>query len=116
MSRSKIEDQVDAALKVLYPHDTICEEEAISPRKGITLFVDRMIKPKKLAFEIDGRQHDEFVEHFHRDAAGFASSQERDRMKTQWLKMQGYTLIRIKHNEKIDATTLRAKVLKALDE
>lgn len=114
MARSKLEAQLDAAIKELYPRERVIEDMAIKVGPGRTLYVDRVIKASKIAIEADGRQHEEFVRWMHTDAAGFRSHQERDRVKAAWLKANGYTLVRINYDETISAARLREKILAAL--
>jgi very-short-patch-repair endonuclease len=114
MARSHLEETLDAALKELYPFDNIAEDMPIKVR-GRTLYVDRVVRGIKLAIEIDGRQHDEFVAHFHGDASGFKSHKERDALKEAWLQANGYSIVRFKHNDTVTAETLRAAILEALD-
>lgn len=113
MARSKGEADLDTVLKKLFPNDTIVSEYPIQVGRT-TLFVDRVIHDKKLAFEYDGRQHDEFSEFHHKDAEGFQASKHRDRLKMAWLDLHGYKLVRITHTEKISISLVRKKVLAAL--
>jgi very-short-patch-repair endonuclease len=113
--RSKLEEALDAAIAQIYPHSQVAHDMPIKVRGGRVLFVDRVIRGARIAIEVDGRQHSEFVAHFHKDAGGFASHKERDALKEDWLDANGYTLIRFAHNEEISAETLRAKILEALN-
>lgn len=114
MARSKLEAQLDIAIKQLYPRERIREDWAIKVGPGKTLYVDRIIPGARVAIEADGRQHEEFVQWMHTDAAGFRSHQERDRVKAAWLKANGYTLVRVNYDETISAALLREKILAAL--
>jgi very-short-patch-repair endonuclease len=114
MARSHLEEALDIALKALYPFDNIAEDMPIKVR-GKTLYVDRVIRGAKIAIEIDGRQHDEFVAHFHRDADGFKSHKQRDALKEAWLTANGYSIVRFKHTDTVTAETLRAAILEALN-
>lgn len=113
MARSKLEEDLDDALRKLFPHDRIKEDMPIKVR-GKTLYVDRIIAGAKIAIEADGRQHFEFVAHFHKDAEGFKSHVERDRVKAEWLEQNGYTLVRISYAEEITFESVRRKILDAL--
>jgi very-short-patch-repair endonuclease len=112
-ARSKLELAVDNALAALYPNEPIKHEVPIKV-KGRTLFIDRMLKGPAIVIEVDGKQHDVFSEFHHQDAEGFKDSKARDLMKEQWAIGNGYTFVRIKHNETITTKTLRAKILEAL--
>jgi very-short-patch-repair endonuclease len=113
MARSRLEETLDTVLKELFPNDRFVEDWPIKVR-GRTLFVDRVLPTRKLAFEIDGRQHLEYVQYFHKDHDGFVSHKERDRVKTEWLATNHYTLIRLAHNDKITVKEVRARILMAL--
>lgn len=73
----------------------LCEEEPIPQQDGVesTLFVDFVIHELKLAIEVQGRQHFEYVPHFHKNMQGFEASQRRDAAKAQAVKDCGYTLM-----------------------
>ena len=112
--RSKPEADLDVALAVVFPNQKILHDMPIKVN-GRTLYVDRVIKGSRLAIEIDGRQHLEFVAHFHGNADGFKSHKERDAVKTAWLEQNGYALVRISHREGVNAEMLRTRVLEALN-
>jgi very-short-patch-repair endonuclease len=114
VARSQLEENLDRALKKLYPREPLICDWPIKVGKQ-TLYVDRVIMGPKIAVEADGRQHDIFVAHFHKDPEGFAKSKQRDALKAQWLESNGWTLVRFAHNEKITTALLRKKILKALN-
>jgi very-short-patch-repair endonuclease len=112
-ARSKLEEQLDIALKELYPNDSILHDYPI--KIGLkTLYVDRVICRRKLAFEVDGKQHSEFNTFHHKDAEGFASHKDRDRAKEEWLDKQGYCTVRLEYKDKLDADSIRIKILEQL--
>jgi very-short-patch-repair endonuclease len=113
MPRSKPEETLLAALTELFPNDVIVEQMPLKVGRS-TLFVDFVIKDKKLAFETDGRQHDEYVEHLHGDAEGFKASKLRDVLKECALEELGYTLVRFKHNESVTVKSVRKRLLDSL--
>lgn len=115
MARSKLEEQLDAALRELYPQQRIKEDMPIRVH-GRTLFVDRVIPGPKIAIEADGRQHSEYVAHLHGSADGYAEHKYRDRIKEEWLAENGYVLVRVNHDEEINAQMLRERILNALHE
>jgi very-short-patch-repair endonuclease len=114
-ARSKLEESLDAALHELYPQERIARDMPVKV-KGRVLYVDRVIRGPRIAIEIDGRQHSEYVAHFHRDADGYAEHKTRDRIKEQWLEDNGYSLVRFNYNEEVTAVILREKILKALQD
>lgn len=116
MARSKLEAQLDDALRELYPLEKIAEDMPIKVAPGKTLYVDRVIRGARIAIEADGRQHTEFVKMMHGDATGFKSHKERDRVKELWLRSNGYTLVRVRYDDTITAKLIRERILKALNE
>jgi very-short-patch-repair endonuclease len=115
VARSKGEADLDAALAVVFGPAAVRQEMAVKVF-GKTLFVDRVLPGYMLAFEVDGQQHDEFIEHFHRDKEGYLSSKERDRLKARWLEVSGYTLIRFNSKDKITTDLLRSRIKVALEQ
>ncbi len=111
--RSELERQLDEALAILYPQDSILHDWPIKVGKK-TLFVDRVICSRKLAFEMNGSQHGTYSSFFHKDAEGFASHKDRDKAKAEWLDNQGYSLISLEYTDKLDAENIRSKILEQL--
>ena len=95
---SKLCDQVIDVFRSIYPQARIKTEEHVR-YKGQTLFLDIWIPQLNIIIEVHGRQHDEFVEHFHGDAEGFRSYRKRDRMKEEWAAEQGYTLVVLREHQ-----------------
>ena len=88
--RSKLHILARKILKEEFPYDTILEEVPLvgshKPSRKSTLYVDFFIPSHSLAIEVHGRQHFEFVAHFHGDRKGFRKSKARDRDKENWLQ------------------------------
>lgn len=82
--------------------------------QGHTLFLDWYIPALKIAAEADGRQHSEYVGFFHGTRANFEKSKKLDRIKDEWCRKNGVTMIRFKHTESITKATLRVKVRDAV--
>lgn len=80
-------------LRELYPFDAICEEVTLPGCSDSALFLDFLLPARKLALEINGRQHAEYVPFFHGSKAGFAKSQVRDKKKAEFLRLNGITLV-----------------------
>ena len=43
---------------------------------------------------VDGLQHFQYVQHFHKDDAGYIDSIKKDRIKTEWAEANGVVIIR----------------------
>jgi very-short-patch-repair endonuclease len=52
-----------------------------------------------IVIELDGKQHVEFIEHFHKDANGFRWQQFKDKKKDRKAEESGIKLIRILQSE-----------------
>ena len=95
--RSKLHILARKILKEQFPYDTILEEVPLvgshKPSRKSTLYVDFFVPSHSLAIEVHGRQHFEFVAHFHGDRKGFRKSKARDRDKANWLENNNIDLI-----------------------
>lgn len=90
--RGKFQTQVGNILAELFPGDVICEE---FPCVGEGLHLDFFIPRKTLAIEVQGAQHNKFVEYFHGDIDGFKLQKERDRRKSEWCEINKIRLVKI---------------------
>lgn len=95
---SNLSEQVIDTIKEIFPQVKLKKEEFVKFRNQ-KLFLDIWIPQLGLIVEVHGRQHDEFVEHFHTDYRGFSESKRRDRLKEEWAAEEGLTLIVIREND-----------------
>lgn len=79
----------------LYPGQPVTEEFYLG---STGLRLDYYIEPLSLAFEYHGRQHDNFVPHFHGNRGGFSSSLARDAAKAEYCDCHGIRLVVIWHH------------------
>ena len=63
------------------------------------LRVDFLSPTKKIAIEFQGKQHDNFSKHFHKDRSGYLAHIKRDMKKLDFLSKNGYTVIEITDND-----------------
>jgi hypothetical protein len=94
--RGKYQTQVGSLLSELFPGDIICEE---FPCVGDNLTLDFFIPRKMIAVEVQGRQHKQFVEFFHRDKDGFLGQLKRDKRKSAWCQLNNIRLVKIDTGE-----------------
>lgn len=82
------------------------------------LFVDFVLEQMSLAIEVQGRQHTEFVPHFHGGADGFRKQKHRDGVKAEALAIAGYALLQIHESEisKLSRAALMRRINKAIKE
>ncbi len=106
---SKIADSVAALLDEICRHNTIVREHYVN-YKGKRLFFDFYVKEINVLIEVQGRQHEEFVEHFHTDRQGFIASRRRDNLKIEYCQENDITLVTINHDEKLTKDRLLNKI------
>ena len=82
-------------LKELYPTQRILEEV---PLPGTKQFADFYLPHRKAGVEVHGRQHYEFVAHFHKDRWGFARSKQNDSKKEAWCNINNIKYIVLPYN------------------
>ena len=96
-SRSKIQFKVKQFLKGYWENHVVYEE---FPVYGSRMKVDILNATKKIAVEVNGRQHSNFNSFFHNNSrAKYLASIKRDVEKREWLEKNGYTLIEIEEDE-----------------
>lgn len=93
--KSNIQAECGAIIQDFFPFENLWKEFTIP---GSRLSIDFLLPRRKLVVEVDGRQHDEYVAHFHGHPGkkGFAESKKRDTMKEQWCSENGFLAIRVK--------------------
>lgn len=82
---------------------------------GYKLFFDFYIKKIDVFVEVQGRQHTEFVKHFHGDRKTFLQQRERDNLKRVWVEENGHHLIRLYDTENITEKLILNKILIAME-
>lgn len=96
-SRSKIQFKVKQFLKAYWENHVVYEE---FPVYGTRMKVDILNATKKIAVEVNGRQHSNFNAFFHNNSrAKYLASIKRDVQKREWLEKNGFTLIEIEEHE-----------------
>ena len=94
-SRSKLQKSVKDFLSDYWSSHIVYEE---FPVYGTRMAVDILNATKKIAIEVNGNQHDNYVKFFHGSRSGYLKSIKRDVEKANWLEQNGFTLIEL--NEK----------------
>jgi very-short-patch-repair endonuclease len=120
-SKSALHRKVRDLLRELYPQFTVSEEGSMRVNIGgraTTVFVDLQVKEMNLCVECHGRQHFEFVPHFHGTRSGFVDAVARDQAKAQFIKSCGFSYLTIRFDEEKTLTRRRllSKILKAIKE
>ena len=96
-SRSKIQTVVKKFLKPYWKDQIVYEE---FPVYGTRLKVDILNATKKIAIEVQGRQHTQFNKFFHGNSRlEYLKSIKRDVQKRNWLEENGFKVIEINEDE-----------------
>jgi hypothetical protein len=92
---SALSEALYAKIEELLPgYGILCEFPCVGIRP--TLFLDFVILGGvRFAFEADGRQHKEFIPHFHGTRANFARQKINDLNKERWCIENNIKLIRV---------------------
>lgn len=91
-TRSKMQSAVKAFLHPFLKNHLVCEEVRV-PRTRLT--IDIIDFTTKIAYEIQGKQHKEFVRFYQGNITGFLRQLGRDGYKMGFLEYNGYELVQI---------------------
>ena len=113
---SRIADTVGKILEDMFPKlmGPRVRKEIYVPFKGQRLYFDFFIKEIGVYVEVQGRQHTEFVKHFHGDKEAFKAQKMRDNLKRQYVEENGECLVRFNYDEKITKALVKKKINKVL--
>ena len=96
-SRSKIQFNTKQFLKLYWRTSIVYEE---FPVYGSLMKVDILNVSRKIAVEVNGKQHDKFNKFFHANSrVKFLESIKRDMVKREWLEKNGFLVIEIEEDE-----------------
>lgn len=102
-SRSKVQFRMKQFLRPIWKYQILFEE---FPVFGSKMKVDFLNATKKIAIEVNGAQHKEYNEFFHKGSrANYLNSIRRDWAKTEWLERNDYSLIEIEEDE-VDSVSI----------
>jgi len=82
--RSELHVSIRALLKSMFSGQKLLEEV---PLPGTKLYADFYLPQLGLIVEAHGRQHYEYVPHFHGSTNGFIASKKRDSVKADWCQL-----------------------------
>lgn len=115
MPKSDLHKKTLALAKKCYPKEKIKEEISIKVGNK-TLYIDIYIPRLKLAIEADGVQHSKFNPFFHADINSFNQQKKNDKLKEDYCKEEGITLVRVKYNDIMTVESLSNMILNKLTE
>lgn len=112
---SEIANTVVSLVRKVFKYNIILEEWHVN-YKGQRLFFDVFIKDLGVLIEIQGRQHFEFVKHFHGSREGFLEQKKRDNFKLEYVEEnKRLCLARFNYDEDITEELILERVNEALD-
>ena len=87
----------------LFPYDLIYEEVVLPGMKHEivqrSLIADFYIHAPRLMIEVQGEQHNKFVQFFHSNKLEYFRAKQLDSLKKQWCIINNITLIELPHDE-----------------
>jgi hypothetical protein len=95
-SKSKLQFRTKQILKQWWENHVVYEE---FPVYGSLMRVDFLNATKKIAIEVNGRQHSEYVPFFHGSRAEYLKSIKRDHQKAEWLCENGFELMEFEEKD-----------------
>ena len=98
MSTSELQKRVGNLLGTHLGKYTIVEgsrPEWLTSSSGFRLELDFLIRELNIAIEVQGIQHYELTEHFHKGEDGFKEQKRRDEEKRTLCSLQGITLYEV---------------------
>jgi len=111
---SVIANKVYDLIKELFPYNIIIKEYYIN-YKGTRLFFDFFIKDLGVYIEVQGRQHFNFVKHFHETKEKFLGQKKRDNLKIEYIQENNkLCLVRFYDGEELDKEKVLYRINEAL--
>ena len=108
---SKLHKRVWRLVKSTFPDWKWVQEKYISV-DGNTLSIDISSKiPIKIAIELHGKQHLEYVQHFHGNKWGFKRAVARDVAKKKYLIENDYSFVEFYTTEKLSDSDIINRIL-----
>jgi len=98
-------------IKKLFPLERFVTEYSIGERLRLDIFYPKY----NLAIEYHGRQHYEYVEHFHGDIHGFNDSLNRDQRKADICEEKGIALLIFKYDDSLTEESILQRIQEVID-
>lgn len=106
VSRSKLQKRVKDFVHKYWSNNIVFEE---FPIVGTRLTLDFYNANKKVAIEVQGRQHQKYIKFFHADRINFLHQLKRDRKKELFCKKNGIILVTIFEKEEISTSLFESQ-------
>lgn len=107
---SRGQSALTTTLQKVLPNEKILNEYHVGER----LMLDVYCPTYKIGLEYHGRQHYEWVCHFHETYEDFVAAQRRDERKLELCAEQGITVLSFKYNDELTEDIVHARVLEAI--
>ena len=112
-SRSLSQFRLGELIRLVYGRQAMILEEF--PVVGTRMSLDFYLPHHNIALEFQGRQHTEYVHHFHRDQKTFERQKVRDRDKRRWCTLNEIDLVEV-FDKNISTTDLKRLITDERDE
>lgn len=107
-SRSKLQYKVKKSLEKIWSSNIVLEE---MPVVGTKLSLDFYNANKKIAIEVQGRQHNQYVPHFHgNNKINFISQLRRDHQKKEFCEINNIQLIELYEQDDLSASGIESVI------
>jgi hypothetical protein len=100
-ARSKLHLEARKLIHEVFSPMVILEEVPIPIKRGITLYLDFFLPLRRIAIEVNGKQHGVFTPFYHQTVADFKRSKHNDQLKREWCELNGITLIEFNYDESL---------------
>jgi hypothetical protein len=98
-AKSKIQFNCGKLIKDHFPSDPILEDV---PVDGASFYFDFWLPRRKIVFEIQGRQHDQYVKFYHKDKNSYFKSIDRDLKKEEFCRINDIKLFYARTIEELE--------------
>ena len=95
------------------PFKRVFDEHYLNYKKQ-KLFFDFFVPEINVFFEIQGRQHTEFVKHFHGDKSKFLGQKNRDVLKLEYVQLNDLYLVYLNYDETLSKELLYDRINAAM--
>ena len=107
-SRSKLQYKVKKSLEKIWANNIVLEE---MPVVGTKLSLDFYNANKKIAIEVQGRQHNQYVPHFHgNNKINFIAQLRRDHQKKEFCEINNIKLIELYEEDDLSASGIESVI------
>lgn len=100
--KSKLHESARDVIKSVYPNDTILQEVPIYGCGKLPLYLDFYLPLRAVCIEVMGKQHYQWIPHFHKTKAEFLKAVVRDKKKEEFCELNCIKLVVFRFDEDED--------------